>query len=40
MALAYYKKAQGNPNLPDAEKIRKAVLSIEAIQKLKKGKED
>jgi hypothetical protein len=40
MALAYYKKALSYPNLPDAEKIRKAVLSIEASQKLKKGKED
>jgi len=39
MALTHYKKAQGNPNLPDAEKIRKAVLSIEAGQKQKKGKE-
>jgi hypothetical protein len=28
------------PNLPDAGKIRKVVLSIEAGQKQKKGKED
>jgi tetratricopeptide (TPR) repeat protein len=40
MALVYYKKALSYPNLPDAGKIRKVVLSIEAGQKQKKGKED
>ena len=40
MALVHYKKARGNPNLPDAEKICKVVLSIEASQKKKKGRED
>jgi tetratricopeptide (TPR) repeat protein len=40
MALAHYKKALSDPNLPDAEKIRKVVLTIEASQKQKRGRED
>jgi Tfp pilus assembly protein PilF len=40
MALVHYKKALEDPNLPDAENVCKVVLSMEASQKLKKGKED
>ena len=40
MALAHYKKALRYPNLPEAERIRKTVLAIEASQKQRKGKED
>jgi hypothetical protein len=35
MALAHYKKALSDPNFPEAEKIRKAILSIETGQKQK-----
>jgi tetratricopeptide (TPR) repeat protein len=39
-ALAHYKRALSHPNLPDAEKIRKGVLAIEASHKQKKGQQD
>jgi hypothetical protein len=40
MALAHFKKALSHPNLPDIEKIRQEVLSIEGGQKQKEGQED
>ena len=35
-ALFHFKKALSHPNLPNAEKIREVVLSIEAGQKQKR----
>jgi tetratricopeptide (TPR) repeat protein len=39
-ALTYYKKALSDPNIIDAEKIRKVVSALEAAQRQKKGKEN
>jgi cytochrome c-type biogenesis protein CcmH/NrfG len=39
MALVYYKKALADPHLPDTERIRKAISSVEKSQKQRKGKE-
>ena len=36
MAMTHYKKALGNPDLPETERIRKAVLTIESGQKQRK----
>ncbi len=39
-ALFCFKKALTYPDLPDAEGFRKAIASIEAAQRQKKGKEN
>jgi tetratricopeptide (TPR) repeat protein len=39
-ALYYFKKALTYPDLPDAEGFRKAIASIEAVQRQKEGKEN
>jgi len=39
-ALFYFKKALTYPDLPDAEGFRKAIASIEAVQRQKKRKEN
>jgi len=38
--IFYFKKALIYPDLPDAEGSRKAIASIEAAQRQKKGKEN
>jgi tetratricopeptide (TPR) repeat protein len=40
LALAHFKKALSHPNLPETEKIRQEVLSIEGGQRQKEGQED
>jgi len=39
-ALYYFKKALTYPDLPDAEGFRRAIASIEAVQRQKEGKEN
>jgi tetratricopeptide (TPR) repeat protein len=39
-ALSHYKKALSDPNIVGAEKIRKAVSTLEAAQRQKKEKEN
>ena len=39
-ALAHYRKVLGDSNLPDAGRIRKAILAMEAAQGQKRGSEN
>jgi tetratricopeptide (TPR) repeat protein len=39
-ALTHYKKALSDPHIPGVGRIRKVVLTLEAAQRQKKGKEN